>query len=155
MFDLVPLARSRRIVADRDRHACLIAEFLETKLPGALPVSVPATAVGADEKALRLPVIPPTVPAPPASDAFHSEFRRLVRDSHVYHCPVPRDVISAIGDRFAFCLTRKVVGRHLLRVSLRQPPAAPVFKVSYEFLLLCIYGNHRITRAPKGFHLPV
>src|SRR5712692_1720548 len=109
MFDLVPLAGSRWVVAHRDRHADFIAESLEMNFPCPLPTAVPATTVGADQKPLRFTIVPPAIHTPPPSDALDCEFGGFMGDSHIDHCPVPHDVVSAIGNGFAFRLTRKVI----------------------------------------------
>src|ERR1700730_13032967 len=105
MFDLVPLAGSWRIVAHSDRHAGLIAQFLEVHFPGPLPIAVPAATVSADQEPLRFAVVTHAIHTPPPPDAFDGEFRRFMCHSHVDHCPIARNVVSAIGYRFAFPLT--------------------------------------------------
>ena len=102
MLDLVPLAGSRRIVADRDRHASLVAQFLEVQLPGPRPVAITASAVGADEQPLRPPVVLPAIQPPPPPDALDGELRRVMRHPDVDHRPISRDVVSAVGNGLAF-----------------------------------------------------
>src|SRR5450759_296281 len=135
MFDLVPLAGSRRIVAHRDRHADLIAQSLKLHLPCPLPTAVPTATVSADQEPSRFAVVPPAIHTPPPPDTLDGEFRRFMCDTHVDHCPIACDVVSAVGDRFAFRLTWKIVGCYLIRLPLRHPPPAPIFKGSHQFLL--------------------
>src|SRR5437879_2437969 len=78
VFDLIPFAGARRIVADRDRHGCFVTERLQMEFPGTLAVSVTAAAVGADEQSIRSSIEPFSVQTPPAPDALHGEFGRIV-----------------------------------------------------------------------------
>src|SRR6266702_4715330 len=74
VFDLVPLAGSGWIVADRDRHAGLVAQRLEMQFPRAWPASVAASAVSADEQPPRSAAVAFSVQPPPAANTFHGEF---------------------------------------------------------------------------------
>ena len=49
MFDLVPLAGSRRIVTDRDRYPDLIRHLLQMEFPGAKAISVAPPSIRTDE----------------------------------------------------------------------------------------------------------
>ena len=49
MFDLVPLAGSRRVVTDRDRYPDLIRHLLQVELPCATSISVAPPSIGAYE----------------------------------------------------------------------------------------------------------
>ena len=155
MFDLVPLAGSRRIVANRDRHSSFVAQRLQMQFPGARPVAIAAAAVSADEQPRRLSVVAFPVQTLPAPDALGSELGRVMGHSDVDHGSISRDVISAVGNGFAFTQGREVVYRYLIGLSLGPPPPPPVFKGPHEFLLLRSHGNHRVARPPKGLDLPV
>ena len=109
MFDLVPLAGSRRIVSHRDRHAGLIAQSLKLHLPCPLPTAVSTATVSADQEPPRFAVVPPAIHTPSPPDTRDGEFRRFMGDTYVEHCPIAYDVVSAVGDRLAFCLTWKIV----------------------------------------------
>src|SRR5580704_4835006 len=120
-----------------------------------LPTAVPAAAVGADQQPLGLAVMPPAVHPPPPPDALDGELRSFMGHSHVDHRPIARDVVRAIGNGFAFRLTRKVVGRNLLRLPSRHPLAARIFKGSHQLLLLCVDRNYWIAAVSKSLYLPV
>src|SRR5438876_12425246 len=114
-----------------------------------------ASAVGADEQPGRSSVVPLSVQTPPPSDAFGGELRRVMSNADVDHGSISRDVVSTVGNSFAFPQVRKVMHRHLIGLSPGQPSATRVFKGSDEFLLLGVHGNHRVASPPEGLHLPV
>jgi hypothetical protein len=47
VFDLVPLAGSRRVVTDRDGHLAFSRQMPQVELPPAVPISVASAGVGA------------------------------------------------------------------------------------------------------------
>ena len=141
MFDLVPLAGSRGIVANRDRHSGFIAQRLQMQLPGPRPVAIAASAVSADEQPRRPSVVPFPVQTPPSPDALGSELGGVVGYSDVDHGSIAREVISAIRNGLAFTQMREVGHRYLVGPSLGQPPPTPVFKGPHQFLLLGIHGK--------------
>src|SRR5438876_10554217 len=66
MLGLVPFARPRRIVTDRDRHRDLIRERLQAELPGAQRGAVAAAAGGAHQESPGVMIETPAVQPPPA-----------------------------------------------------------------------------------------
>jgi hypothetical protein len=48
MLDLIPFARSRRVMADREGHPQFVRQFLQVELPGPRPAAVPASGIGAN-----------------------------------------------------------------------------------------------------------
>src|SRR6516225_313624 len=154
MLDLVPLAGSRWVVTDRDRHAGFVAKRLQVQFPGTLPVSVAAATISADQQPCGITIVPPPIQAPPSSNALHGELRRFMRHTHVHNCPVQGDVISSIRNGLALTQVWKIVNGDLIGSALGQPSAPSIFKGSDEFFLLCIHRNYRIARSPECFDLP-
>src|SRR2546426_1268112 len=101
MLDLVPLARPRRVVTDRDRHRDLIGERLQAELPGAQFWAVAAAAVGADQESPRGSIEAPAVQSPPAANTLDRKLGGVVADADIHHGPVPRNVIGAVGHNLA------------------------------------------------------
>ncbi len=56
VFDLVPLARSRRVVANLDFKSAFLREALQRKFPEADPAAVAATPIRRDQQLVRLRV---------------------------------------------------------------------------------------------------
>src|ERR1039457_7582298 len=58
VFDLVPLARCRRVKADRDGHPQFVRQFLQGELPSPGSAAVTPPGIGADQDSIgpRLPV---------------------------------------------------------------------------------------------------
>src|SRR5438552_6844812 len=82
VFDLVPLARARRKVADLQAQLQLVRQILQSDFPQSVAASVTAAAVGANHQ-FRSPRKPPySHLQPPASNAGPGDLRRLVVDSH-------------------------------------------------------------------------
>ena len=144
MFDLVPLAGSRRIVANRDRHSSFVAQRLQMQFPGARPVAIAAAAVSADEQPRRLSVVAFPVQTLPAPDALGSELGRVMGHSDVDHGSISRDVISAVGNGFAFTQGREVVYRYLIGLPLGHHLRPPFLKAptsSFFFVSTEITGS--------------
>src|SRR2546426_504267 len=138
MLDLVPLARSRRVVTDRNRHPHLIRELLEMKFPCSKATSVASTGIRADQNAPRRRIGLPSQHPPPTADALHCKVRRLVCDSNVHQSFVTGNIIRAVRDRLALSHVWEIMDEDFIRLSHPPPAPAPVVKGSNEFLLLRI-----------------
>src|SRR5262249_62327062 len=63
--------------------------------------------------------------------------------------------LTPIWNGFSLSQMREVVTRSFIRLSLRHPSAARVFKSSHEFLLLCVHRNHWVRGPAECPDLPV
>src|SRR6266700_5251133 len=131
MLDLVPLARSRRVMADRNGHPEFVRQFLQVKLPRPGPAAVTSSGIGADQDSLcpLLPFASSQLPPPP--DAFHCEFRRVIRHPDVDHRPVFSDLVCPVGNRFTLSQGWEIVNVDSVGLSLWSPRSAPVFEGSH------------------------
>src|SRR5512144_3171251 len=78
VLDLVPLARSRRKVADVDREVELVGEPLQFGLPQAGPVAVASAGIGGDEDLARIRIARRSDPAPPRFDRRPGDYGGVV-----------------------------------------------------------------------------
>ncbi len=81
VFDLVPLAGAGRKVADFNRLANLIGEFLELQLPEATPTAVAAPTVRSDEQTTGRRVSLGAHALPPLTNCGHSELGGIAADA--------------------------------------------------------------------------
>src|SRR5690348_15068528 len=119
MLNLVPFARSRRIVTHCDGHTGFVAQSLQVQFPCPLPVSVTAAAVGANQESSGAAVMTPAIQPPPPPDALNGEFRRFVRHSHIDDRAVARDIVGSIGNGLSLSQMREIMHCYLIGLSLR------------------------------------
>src|SRR6266542_2800733 len=155
MLNLVPLARPRRVVTDRDRHRDLIGERLQAKLPGAQLGTVAAAAVGADQESPRGSVEAPAVQSPPATNTLDRKLGGIVADADVHHGPVPRNVVGAVGHGLAPAEMREIVHVDLDRIAVWPPRLTRIAEFSYQFLLLRIDRDDRVAGLDVALHQSV
>ena len=104
-----PIAGARGQVADGDGQPGLGGERGQLDLPGADPVAVGAAAVGADQQPIGMRVAAPPDGVPPAAQSRHGERGGVVVGAHRHPAGVGRDVVDAVGDRFAEFFVHEVV----------------------------------------------
>src|SRR5947209_3374127 len=114
VLDLVPFARLRRQVADRNGQARLLRQTPELGLPLARAVTVAPATISAYQKLIGVRVRDQAVASPPASNALYGEGGGLMILTHVDPADVALDVVDAIGDGLAL-LGDEVVDVHQLR----------------------------------------
>jgi hypothetical protein len=78
MFDLVPLAGSRREVRDLQRHPQFIRQLLQFDLSQPDPPPVVSARVCGDVEAVGAGVLLRAHLMPPLAQALHGEFRRVM-----------------------------------------------------------------------------
>src|SRR5437870_550799 len=124
MLDLVPLACTGRVVADRDGNLQSVRQPLKLHLPEAQTIAVTPAAIRADEKTPRLRVrLVPEHP-PPSSNALHRKLRRVMGDAHVHECFVAGHVVTAIGDGLAVRGRREIMNEHWIGSTAHPPSPA-------------------------------
>src|SRR6266540_871867 len=155
MLDLVPLARSRGIVAYRDRHSDLVGEALQSEFPRPKLVAVAPPTVSADQEFARVVVDAPAVQTPPAADALDRELGGVIADPHVHDRSVPRDVVGAVGYRFAATEMREVMDVDPHRLALGPPRSTGIAELPNQFLLLGVDRDHRIAGLDVCLHQTV
>src|ERR1022692_4518485 len=102
MFDLVPLARTRWEVTDRNLQPDFVGQFLQLPLPQPYPCAVAAAGIGGNQQAFGLRIATSAHPAPPAADALDRKGRRLVIHSHAHPSNVSSQIIDPIWSHFPF-----------------------------------------------------
>src|SRR3989304_6468149 len=96
MFDLVPLARARGKVTDRDRQPCARSELLEFPFPQPDPWAVAAPCISRDEERRRVGIGVASHACPPSPNGVHGKTRRVMIDAHTPPALVAREVVDAI-----------------------------------------------------------
>src|SRR5205823_12772051 len=83
VFNLVPFARSRRKVADRDRQTRLIGQLLQFPFPQAHTRAITASPIRCDEQPLGLRILLFADLVPPASNAFYRKGGRIMVNADI------------------------------------------------------------------------
>jgi hypothetical protein len=116
MFDLIPLTRAWREVADVDAESCLVGQILEFDFPGTRAVAIATPSVGRDEQVRRVGLGPRAHRPPPLADRRDCEGRRVVIAPDAHPSLIPGHIEDAVGDRLAQGVVRKVVDIDFLRL---------------------------------------
>src|SRR6516165_12383170 len=101
MFDLVPLAGSRREMADLKTQSQFVRKILEGHLPKAVAATVAPTSVGRDHQLGRFREPLRAHLPPPAQNAGGREPGRVMIDSDADPTLVARQVVDPIRNRLA------------------------------------------------------
>ena len=94
MFDFVPLARSRREMADRNGQPRVIRQLLQFQFPEPQPGAIAATAIGRDEQLPRLGIQLAAFRSPPTANRRDGESPGVVVGPHVHESRVTVHVIG-------------------------------------------------------------
>ena len=141
MFDLVPLARSRREMANGNGQARLVRELLQFEFPEPQPPTIAAPAVGRDEQVPRLGIQIAAFGPPPATNRRDGERAGVVVGAHVDEPRVALQVVNPVRVRAWDVGTGKVMAVHLQGLFRGQPLLAGIVVVSQQFLLLRVHGD--------------
>src|SRR5881394_3677490 len=131
MFDLVPLARPRWIVANGDHQAGFISEVLQVQLPGATPTRVGASTVCTEQQPLGRIVVAATDLSPPVPDRVYGELRGLMRDTHTDETLITLYVERAVGDGRPNTQAREVIHVDVNRIAPFSPYFSGVFELAH------------------------
>ncbi len=157
MFDLVPLARSRREMANGNGQTRFVRQLLQFQFPQPQPPAVAAAAIGRDEQVPRLGIQLAAFGAPPTANGCDGESAGVMVGPHVHESRVAVHVVNAIGVRAGHVGTGKIVTVHLDGLLGGQPLPAAVVVVSQQFLLLGVHGNdgRRLGQGPLDLRVDV
>jgi hypothetical protein len=141
VFNLVPLARSRREVADREGETGAVGQPLQFPFPEADAWPVAAARVRHDEHApcARIPG-PPHV-LPPSPDRPHGKRRGVMVNPHPDPPSVAREIVDPVRDRLAGLGNEEIMDAHPRGFAARPPFPPPVLEVPDHFLLLRVDGD--------------
>lgn len=128
VLDLVPLARTRRIVTHRDRQAGALGELLQFPLPQPRLSAIAAATVGGDQQVRCVRVGRASHLLPPAADGVRREAGGVMIDADADPALVPGQVVDPVGDGLALLRDDEVMDAHTLRGPFRVPLAAGFLK---------------------------
>ena len=145
VFDLVPLARPWRKMADCDVQTRLIRQFLQLPFLQPYPRAFTAAGVGRDQQLPGLGITSLAHRIPPATDALHCKSRRVMIHSHIYPTAVLPDSVDPLRSHFAPLLDLEIMHAHLFWFSLgpQFPPA--ILEIPNQLFLLRVYRDHRLS----------
>src|SRR5215470_17627441 len=144
MFDLVPLARARWQVTDRDGQTDFASELAQFIFPQAHPITVAAASVSADQQPICLRVGEDSVALPPATLALDCEGGGLMVLADVNPADIALDVVDAVGDGLAQLREKEVMDPDLDRTPLGFPFPAHVLELADQLFLLGVHRDHRL-----------
>ena len=136
VLDLVPLARARREMADRDPQAQVVRQTLQHHFPQPWPIAVAAPGIGGDQEPAGSRIDQRPHLFPPAPDTHTGELGGVVVDANADPALVAAQIIDSLGDRLTQPLVRKVLGTDLLRPATAMPLPPGIAKIPDVFLLL-------------------
>src|SRR5437660_2487118 len=102
VLDLVPFARSRRIVTNLDHQTRLVGKTLKLQFPQPIAGTVAAATVRGDYQPFGFAVAFPAQLLPPTFDAGYRKLGGVVADADRHAGFVAVDVVNAVGHGFAF-----------------------------------------------------
>jgi hypothetical protein len=113
--------------------------------------------VGRDQSFLGIGVSLGTHLLPPPADGLPRELRRPVIDAHAHPTLVLAQIDHPGGNDFAQLQVREVVPVHLFGLALGRPLAPTVLERAYQFLLLRVHRDPRLTAwlKPRDHHVDV
>src|SRR4051812_43933564 len=135
VFDLIPFARARRVMAHGDLQGQLVSEPLQMVLPGPVARAVAAPAVRADQQSARLGIRRPADRVPPTANAFDGEFGRVMRPAHVDQALVALRIVGPVGYCRAHRQAGKIIHVDFQRLALGPPLPTRVLKGPEAFFL--------------------
>ena len=147
MLDLIPLARARRQVTDRDRQARIVGQALQFGFPqpGARPVAAPA--IGDDQQLLGRWVASLAHLMPPAPQGPDRKLRGVMIHPDTDPTPVGGHVVYPVGHRPAERLGTEIIDIDRLGLALGPPLPSTVLERADQLLLLRIDRHDRLTPA--------
>ena len=145
MLDLIPLARPRWKMTNRDGYSNFISQLLQKELPTPVSASVAPTSISANEQIFASCIVIFSNQVPPLSYALYSKFCSIMAFSDVNDSVVSFEIINPIRNRGANRFGWKIIHVNHFWLSFLPPSPARIFIVADELLFLCIYRNYRIT----------
>ena len=147
MLDLIPLARARWQMTDRDRQARVVSKALKFGFPkpGARPIA--ASSIGDDQNLLGRWVASLAHLVPPASQRPNCKFRRIMIHPDTDPALVGRHIVHPVGHGPAERLGAEIVDIDRLGRTLGPPLPSAVLECADQFLFLRIDRNDRLTPA--------
>ena len=152
VFDLVPLARPRGEMTDREGQTGFIREGLQLQFPQAQPPAIAPPAVGRNQDLGGRRIEPLTFLAPPSPDGRHRKRSRVVIRPDIDEPGVAPDVVDAIGIGTRHVGRGKIMPTNLPRLFRGKPLLASVIVVADEFFLLRIHRDHGAALRQASFH---
>ena len=101
MLDLVPFARARRQMANRDRNSGSSSELLQFDFPKAQAHAIAAAAIGGDHQTTGRRIRFGAHRLPPAANGLDGKRRRIMIDSDADPADIVAEVVDAIGNSLA------------------------------------------------------
>ena len=111
MLHLVPFARARRKMADRQRQARLIGQTLEFQLPQPMAIPVATPTIGGDHKTLGSGIQAATFRTPPAPNRGNRELSGIMVGTHYDVTTVTRQIVDAVGIGSRYIRMREIMTR--------------------------------------------
>jgi len=131
VFDLIPLAASRREMRRVKVEAGKISQTLQPCLPQSRPAGIAAPRIGHDQQFRRLGVnLAPHV-LPPGQDAVDGKLGRVVIDAHAHPALIASHVVDPIKNCLAQFFVGEIMDQGLLRFSLPMALLAAMAVVSH------------------------
>ena len=153
VFNLIPFAGAWWEMAQMERQASFIGEFLQFEFPEPIAVAIAAATIGGNQQMFTTTILGLSQLLPPTSNRFNGKLCGIMVNPHVHPRLILAQVIDAIGNRFALGFIGKIVGFDRRRLSLGLPFLPTIFELTDVFLLFGINRDHGTMLVLKRFDL--
>src|SRR4030095_6638340 len=150
MLDLVPFARARRKVADRNPQPKLIGQGLQFDFPQPRAAAIAPARVSCHQQFSRPRVEDPAHLGPPASDRLHRKLWRILINPDPDPTFVAGQIINPIWNPFAQLLVCEIMDADLERVPFGAPLLPWLLEIANQFFLFRIDRNDRLAAFLKS-----
>jgi hypothetical protein len=130
----------------------MISQFLERCLPQPTATAIASASISGNHqfcsplKALRSHLLPPS------PHGGRGELCCMVINSHTDPPLVTGQIVNTIRNCFAQFLVWKVMNADFHWLALRFPLLTRILEFSHQFLLFCVYRDHRLSALLKTNH---
>jgi hypothetical protein len=140
MLNRIPLGGTGRVMRHRNGQIEFVRQLLQAEFPQPTTTAVRTAPIGLNQQSRLAAMLRVTDREPPGAQRGNGERRRLMRSPNDDIASVAAQIVNTIGNRFAFCVPRKVGCEHIQR--LAAPGATRIFERPDELFFLRIDANH-------------
>jgi hypothetical protein len=144
VLDLVPFARARRKMTNRQPQAQIVRQVLQGDFPQSRSAAITPAAICSDQQVVGLRIPFPAHLPPPSRDARRRKSRRIVIDADTHPPLIAGQIVHAVWNRLGRVRIPEVMHADFVRPASRPPLSPRILEITYPFLLLRIDRDRRL-----------